>query len=710
MARLGTAAIAEAIVARDAAHGAAADVHGPRVERLRARTVREPPPLLFDLTSLQRTANRRFGWSAARTLELAQALYERHKILTYPRTDSRHLTTDVVRELPALFATLAELPDLAPFAAELVAHPPRPSRRVVDDARVHDHHAIIPTGKPVRSGALDRDEGRLFDLVARRFLGAFYPDAEFALTEAWIRVGAAVEGDPAPAFAPAAPAAPGDPRPGSAPSTDAEPPMLDRLPPPPDRYFARGRVRLAAGWQAVAGIDGAATARDRDRDREDPDAEPGHVLPPLVEGQPLDGTFTPVAKHTTPPARYTEATLLGAMESAGKAIDDEALRAAMKDCGLGTPATRAAIIETLLKRDYIVRTKQQLVPTALGVALIEALPVASLASPELTGTWEARLARIARGEDARAAFMADITRYVTEMVDAIRGSSPPAALAGPGSPAAAPIGRCPRCGAGVVDRPREFTCSAACGFAMQHRVAGRAISAALAGVLLERRRSQPLRGFRSRAGKPFAATLVLDDSGELRFDFGGADRPRAPGSAEPAASHAPEPRARQRTRTRTPSAPAGGGAGHAPRAQRRPAPTRGGQYPPDPQRRPAPPRGGEHPADRQRRPSPTRSAERLPRPAQRPVAIAELGCPRCRQGTLLTGARGWGCSRWRDGCRFVVWFETAGRRLTAAQLRDLVVRGKTRKARFVTDRGVELDGRLVLDPAIDGGSVRLEPA
>jgi DNA topoisomerase-3 len=186
---------------------------------------------------------------------------------------------------------------------------------------------------------------------------------------------------------------------------------------------------------------------------------------------------------------------------------------------------------------------------------------------------------------------------------------------------------------------------------MRDRVAGRAITAALAGVLLERRRSQPLRGFRSKAGKPFAAALVLGDDGELRFDFGGADRARSPG-AEPAAPRDPPPR------------------DPPPRARRR--------------KRPSPePAGADHDA---------------------------LGCPRCHQGTLITGARGWGCSRWRDGCRFVIWFETAGRRLSAAQLRDLITRGKTRKARFVSDRGVERDGRLVLDPAADGGSAHFEPA
>jgi DNA topoisomerase IA len=197
--RLGSEALAAAIVARDQAHARAADPVGPRVERVRARTVREPPPLLFDLTSLQRTANKRFGWSAARTLELAQALYERHKLLTYPRTDSRHLTSDVVAELPALFGALGQRVEYAPFVAPLLASPPRPGRRIVDDGKVHDHHAIIPTGKVAGVDALDRDLRRLFDLVVRRFLGAFHPDAEIAQTEVWIRVGPGPAAREAPA-------------------------------------------------------------------------------------------------------------------------------------------------------------------------------------------------------------------------------------------------------------------------------------------------------------------------------------------------------------------------------------------------------------------------------------------------------------------------------------------------------------------------------
>ena len=235
--RLGERALADGIVARG--ESAAGGPQGPVVERLRQKRVREPPPLLFDLTSLQRTANRRYGLSATATLAAAQALYERYKILTYPRTDSRHLTTDMGKELPKLFGALAALPDYAPFVAPLLETPPARSRRVFDDGKVSDHHAIVPTGKPVRLDELPRDERRIFDLVARRFLGVFHPDAEFALTDVVIRVGP-------PETEPRAAAAPrGD-------DAASDETLVTALPPPPDRYRARGRVRIVAGWQAVA--------------------------------------------------------------------------------------------------------------------------------------------------------------------------------------------------------------------------------------------------------------------------------------------------------------------------------------------------------------------------------------------------------------------------------------------------------------------------
>ena len=553
--RLAERALAEEIVARG--ESAAGGPHGAVVERLRQKRVREPPPLLFDLTSLQRTANRRYGLSATATLAAAQALYERYKILTYPRTDSRHLTSDMAKELPKLFGALAAVPDYAPFAAPLVRTPPPRSRRVFDDGKVSDHHAIVPTGKPVRPGELPRDERRIFDLVARRFLGAFHPDAEFALTDVVIRVGPR-ETEPRPAA---------EPRDADA---GADETLLTALPPPPDRYRARGRVRLVAGWQDVAQIGQpgrpGATAGERGNRGEAGDAEGGPTLPPLAEGQRLDGRLEVQTKQTRPPPRHTEATLLGAMESAGRDISDEELRAAISDSGLGTPATRAATIETLIRRTFVTRDGKNLVPTDMGIGLIDALPEKSLASPELTGTWEARLARVARGEETRAGFMADISRYVSDVVTAIRG------------------------GAGVVRAPGA--------------AATRAADAA-----------------RGSEAKP----------------------PKARGAA----------------------------------------------------RRPATPRA---------------TASRAGSTAGGTPVATTLVCPRCKQGTLVAGNRGWGCARWREGCAFVIWFEIAGRRITDAELTDLVSKGKTRKRKWRSGEGAEIAGRLVLDlsAARDAGAARLD--
>jgi len=554
--RLGAQALAAELMARIAAHATASDPLGPVVERVEGTKSREAPPQLFDLTTLQRTANRRWGMSATRTLEAAQALYERHKLLTYPRTDSRHLSSDLGDELPKLFRGLAQIGDYQPFAATLLAAPPARPKRVFDDGKVHDHHAIIPTGKPARLDSLPEDERRIFDLVARRFLGAFFPDAEFALTDVVIRVGAA-ETVPSRKTAPAT----------ADPEAAADEAMLSALPAPPDRFHARGRVRLVAGWQEVAQLGdkaGDKTAGAR-AGRKDPgeargaagEGEGEPTLPPLAEGQRLDGAFESLARQTKPPPRHTEATLLGAMEYAGRDIADEALRAAMKDTGLGTPATRAATIETLVKRGFVTRQGKQVVATPTGIALIEGLPVASLASPELTGAWEARLARVARGQEQRAAFMNDIARYVGDVVNAIRGAPP-------GSPPPAP--------------PR-----------------------------------------------PVVA---------------GPDAVAAP-RRSPAKTGAP-----------------------------------GANAPPSP--------------------------------------AADLRCPRCKQAALVTGKRGWGCARWREGCSFVIWFETAGRRLSDAQLRELIAKGKTRKAIWspTGDPNERLPGRLVLDAAAGppAGGARFEPA
>jgi DNA topoisomerase-3 len=525
--------LAESVRARDQEHGAIDDVLGPVVETLKQSRTREPPPLLFDLTSLQRTANKRFGLSAKATLEAAQALYERYKVLTYPRTDSRHLPRDMVGEMSRIVAGVGKIGEYAEFARVLAAKPPQVGKRVFDDAKVSDHHAIIPTGKPVELASLGRDEQRIFDLVARRFLGAFYPDAEFAQTEVVVRVGPL-------GVAPGTPAA------------NEDHASISTLPPIPDRFLARGKVRLVAGWQEVAGFgdeDDKPGKKGKKKDDDDDEAQ-STSLPSLTEGDRLAGGFATVAKKTKPPARHNEATLLSAMENAGKLVDDEELRAAMKDSGLGTPATRAAIIETLLKRSFVVREGKHLVPTPMGMGLIDALPVQSLASPELTGTWEARLARVARGQESRAGFMSDIARYVGEVVDAIRKAAPMASV---------PL--LPQAGTG-----------------------------------------------RARDGKPVRARRSSKKTGEA------PPKPAAPTSK----------------------------LGKTPRS---------------------------HPSGSDQAPGAPTSAPGVSTSAS---GIADLVCPSCKRGHIIAGKRGWGCSRWRDGCKFVVWFESDGKRRSEGDLRAIV--------------------------------------
>jgi DNA topoisomerase-3 len=360
---------------KEAAEAVADKVRGRRgsVERVEKKASKEKPPLLYDLTALQRAANARYSFTAGRTLELAQALYEK-KFITYPRTGSRHLSTGVAAELRQHVSAVNFGP-YAKFAGEILSKANlKLTSRHVDDKKVSDHHAVIPTTERVNAGILSPDEKRLYDLVARRFLAAFYPDAELERTTIHTRA----EGE---------------------------------------RFLTRGTVVLKAGWREV---DPPAADRRAESDDEGEDRE----LPAVAAGDPADVIHSEaLAKQTKAPPRYTDAALLGAMETAGKRIEDEELRLAMKDSGLGTPATRANIIETLLKREYIERDKKSFVATPKGVALIRMLPVPLLKSAELTGQWEQKLARMTRGEYPRDAFMGEVRGMVSELVKEIAGSS-----------------------------------------------------------------------------------------------------------------------------------------------------------------------------------------------------------------------------------------------------------------------------------------------
>ncbi|HJR06921.1 MAG TPA: DNA topoisomerase III [Pyrinomonadaceae bacterium] len=361
---------------KDAAEAIVFKVKGKpgAVEKVEKKASKERAPLLYDLTALQRAANARYAFSAARTLELAQTLYEK-KFITYPRTSSRHLSASVNEELKEHVEAASVGPYVKFIETILAKGTPKLTSRHVDDKKVTDHHAIIPTKQRVEPNALQPDEKRIYDLVARRFLAAFYPDAELERTQ----IITVVEGE---------------------------------------QFITRGTVVLNAGWREVD-PPGREDRKKADGEDEAEDAE----LPQVKAKEAVEtANVEAVEKQTKAPPRYSESSLLGAMETAGKKVEDEELRLAMKDSGLGTPATRAQIIETLLKREYITRDKKSLTATPKGIAVIKLLPSTLLKSAELTGSWEQKLARMARGEYARDAFMGEVKEMVTELVGQIAAS------------------------------------------------------------------------------------------------------------------------------------------------------------------------------------------------------------------------------------------------------------------------------------------------
>jgi DNA topoisomerase-3 len=409
------------------------------VESVRAEQRRQPPPLLYDLTELQRHANRLFGWSAQHTLGVAQSLYERHKLISYPRTDSRHLPHDVAATLGDVVRAIA-----GPYRDLLAAGTgERPlGRRFVDDAQVTDHHAILPT--TTAPGAnLGEDEHRLYDLVCRRLLAAWHDDHVTSTTTVITAVTAPLENLGSPGFPAVAgfPGVPGGGGIGELPAAEAD----NEAGPAIDRYASSGTVVERVGWKALD-VEPRAAPPIRDgaaRGEEDLDKQ---VLPPgLAAGRrTVVRAAEPVARRTRPPRRLTEATLLTAMETAGRTLEDKELSEAMKDSGLGTPATRAEIIETLLRRLYMERNGKALAATDKGIRLIE-LVHPQVKSPSMTGRWEAHLKRIERGESDLGSFMASIESYLREVVAGVFGQAQVPAAGGATIPPllAAPAGAWP---------------------------------------------------------------------------------------------------------------------------------------------------------------------------------------------------------------------------------------------------------------------------
>jgi len=438
------------------------------VRKAQKKTATEKPPLLYDLTELQRNANARYGFTADRTLRTAQSLYEEKKLITYPRTSSRYLSKDMVAGLEKRVEAAGALPGLAPFAEKLLEKEKLPiSKRIVDDSKVTDHHAIVPTNKKPPDG-LQPDEAKVYDLVARRFLAVFFPAARFENTTVVTEVRQ-------------------------------------------ETFLSRGRVVLEAGWRALYpdGVGGR-------KEKEPP------VLPPIEVGQEWAVVKVGVKEgETKPPPRYSESALLGAMETAGKLVEDEELRQQMKDSGLGTPATRAATIERLIKVGYIEREKKVLVPTEKGRSLIGLLGESPLTSAELTARWEERLAKMEQGVERRPDFMSDINGFATKIVEEVRGMEGER-LAAP-SRSREPLGACPKCGSSVVETRKAYGCSAwkktGCDFAIWKQVSGKRLSESQAKQLLTKGRTGQMKGFKSKAGKPYSAALKLDGEHRVRLEF-----------------------------------------------------------------------------------------------------------------------------------------------------------------------------------------------
>src|SRR5829696_3503447 len=444
---------------------------------------REDPQLLYDLTSLQRHANSLYGFSARRTLAAAQRLYEEHKALTYPRTNSRFLTGDMVAEIKPTAEHVGQHSQYEKAARFVLDLDSLPLGRVVNDAKVQDHHAIIPTNSEHNLSKMGADELKVYDLVTKRFLAIFHPEAVFERTRVETTVRENV-------------------------------------------FRTSGRRLIEAGWRAVYG-------ELSEQDRSDDDSGGDQLLPRLEQGEGVQTREVEwMRKETQPPRRFSDASLLGAMETAGKEVEDAELREAIKDSGIGTPATRASIIERLVDVGYIERDGRSLVATEKGIQVIRLLGGHQLTSPELTGNWEHRLGLIERGGDTRPAFMEDIKKFTTETVqelDKLKGVQIERAKLGP----------CPICGREISENRKGYSCwsreDPGCGFVIWKKKAGKSLPVAVAKELIASlrasreagedpgvgRTAKPVTGFRSRAGRTFRAKLRLEqvEEGKWRVEF-----------------------------------------------------------------------------------------------------------------------------------------------------------------------------------------------
>ncbi len=523
-----------------------------KIREIKQKDTSEQPPMLFNLNDLQKEANKKFGFSASKTLSVAQALYETKKLLTYPRTDSRHMTEDLAGTIPGRLSALAGVSGYTTFVTT-VQKAGIPGKRYVDNSKVTDHTALIPTETKPDFGILTPDELKIYDLVVRRFLAIFYPPARYKQTRV---------------------------------VTDAA----------GETFLTTGKVELDQGWKAVYSPE-----------KESENDDNAGTMPPLSQNEAVNTQKTEVKeKQTQPPKRYTEASLLAAMEGASRLLDDKELKEAMKGHGLGTPATRAAIIDRLINVGYIERNKKTLVPTEKGEVLIDLVPEI-IKSPETTGQWEKTLADIEQGAADPKEFMAGITELTKEIVENTRNqeaSSMP-------QQANDALGKCPLCEQDVIEGKKGFGCSGykenGCKFVIWKEIAGKKISRNQAKTLLEKGQTGVIKGFKSKKGNKFEAILKLEN-GKVEFQFDNSSNKKDEGSKK---------------------------------------------------------------------------------------ALGK--CPFCGK-EVIEAAKGYSCSGYREqGCKFVVWKQIAGKKITTKQAQDIMQNGKTELIKgFKAKSGKNFDAALVL--------------
>ena len=475
--RIKTAEEAAAIVAE-------AEGQTGEITKLEKTERKERAPLLYDLTRLQSDASSRYGFTLRRTLAAAQRLYEEHKALTYPRTNSRYLTSDMIPEIKPIAGLVGQQREYADASKYVLGLDVLPLGRVVNNERVTDHHAIIPTRAerhPVDK--MNDDDRKIYDLVVRRFLAVFHPEAVIE-------------------------------------NTRVETTVAERV------FRTRGKRILVPGWRGVYGE----TADVEERPDDDEGRE--QRLPKLEQGERSAVTkISSEDKETKPPRRYTDGSLVTVMETAGKLVDDEELREAMKDSGIGTPATRAAIIERLIQVGYVERDGRALVVTEKGLNVIRLLDGHPLTSPGLTGDWEHRLAKIETSEDSREAFMKDIVKFTTDTVGELDTKLKDIRIP------RANLGPCPVCGHDIVENRKGYSCwsreDPGCGFVIWKSKAGKQLAVSVAKELIKTGRTdKPVTGFKGRSGKSFRARLALmqTEDGKWRVEF---DEPWAKEGAKP---------------------------------------------------------------------------------------------------------------------------------------------------------------------------------